>query len=203
MVSVESACAWIPFILETLDYELEEDAPECLAELELRRSEYLKRQMYATTWFERKHLRYLVDAVAEDRVLWETDFPHPTCIFPAPLKIALDHMSDLTETRQRKVLSDSTVKLNWLKESLDDAPLRNRGQHLAAPRRLRGLGDRGLEVQQLRKEQRPAAEEPVAVLGVVLTALEPLAIAPGRVDEAGVGQQVRHRLGHGAGVVRV
>ncbi len=37
MVSVESGCGWIPFILEALDYEMEENAPRMLAtELSLR-----------------------------------------------------------------------------------------------------------------------------------------------------------------------
>jgi predicted TIM-barrel fold metal-dependent hydrolase len=111
VVSVESGCGWLPFMLETLDYELEENAPALLAELELRPSEYFKRQMYATTWFERKHLRYMVDAIGEDNVMWETDFPHPTCIFPDPLKVAAANMEDLTEAQQRKLLSETGCKL--------------------------------------------------------------------------------------------
>jgi predicted TIM-barrel fold metal-dependent hydrolase len=111
MVSVESGCGWIPFILETLDYEMEENAPRQLAELSLRPSEYFKRQLYATTWFERKHLAHTVEAVGEDNIMFETDFPHPTCLFPHPLKTAAQNMADLTPAVQRKILSDNAVKL--------------------------------------------------------------------------------------------
>jgi predicted TIM-barrel fold metal-dependent hydrolase len=111
MVSVESGCGWIPFILEALDYEMEENAPAMLAGLELRPSEYFKRQLYATTWFERKDLAQVVERVGEDNIMFETDFPHPTCLFPYPLKTAAQNMADLSPEVQRKILSDNAVNL--------------------------------------------------------------------------------------------
>jgi len=111
VVSVESGCGWIPFILETLDYEMEENAPAFVQELELRPSEYFRRQMYATTWFERRDLPYMVNSIGEDNIMWETDFPHPTCIFPDPLKAAAANMAELTEAQQRKILSETAVRL--------------------------------------------------------------------------------------------
>ena len=78
----------MPFILEALDYEMAENAPKLRNEtLSLRPSEYFKRQIYATTWFERTDLPSLVRAVGEDNILFETDFPHPTCLYPDPLTI--------------------------------------------------------------------------------------------------------------------
>ena len=111
MVSVESGCGWIPFILETLDYEMAENAPRQLAELSLLPSEYFKRQFYATTWFERTNLAHVVESVGEDNIMFETDFPHPTCLFPDPLKTAARNMAGLTPEVQRKILSDNAVKL--------------------------------------------------------------------------------------------
>ena len=52
IVSVESGTGWIPFILEALDYEMDENAPDAKSKLSLLPSEYFKRQIYATTWFE-------------------------------------------------------------------------------------------------------------------------------------------------------
>jgi predicted TIM-barrel fold metal-dependent hydrolase len=111
MVSVESGCGWIPFILEALDYEMEENAPAMLAGLELRPSEYFRRQLYATTWFERKDLARVIERVGEDNIMFETDFPHPTCLFPDPLKTAAQNMADLSPEVQRKILSHNAVKL--------------------------------------------------------------------------------------------
>jgi predicted TIM-barrel fold metal-dependent hydrolase len=42
MVSVESGVGWIPFILETLDYEMAENAPDELAQMKKMPSEYFK-----------------------------------------------------------------------------------------------------------------------------------------------------------------
>ena len=78
----------MPFILEALDYEMAENAPKLRNEtLSMRPSEYFKRQIYATMWFERTDLAVARRAVGEDNILFETDFPHPTCLYPDPLKI--------------------------------------------------------------------------------------------------------------------
>jgi predicted TIM-barrel fold metal-dependent hydrolase len=113
MVSVESGCGWIPFILETLDYEMAENAPEELAELEKMPSEYFRSNLYATFWFEknRNKLPDLVEAVGEDNILFETDFPHPTCMYPKPLEAVAEKMATLSLEAQRKILGENARKL--------------------------------------------------------------------------------------------
>ncbi|MGH9078562.1 MAG: amidohydrolase family protein [Acidimicrobiales bacterium] len=111
MVSVESGVGWIPFILDALDYEMSENAPNDLEKLSMMPSEYFKRQLYATFWFETNNVPALIDSVGEDNVLFETDFPHPTCLYPKPLDSVADKMSALTPEVQRKVLGDNAVRL--------------------------------------------------------------------------------------------
>src|SRR5258708_33821929 len=86
MVAVESGLGWIPFILETMDYELWENAPEQAAQLGRMPSEYFKDHWYATFWFERNkgNLQALVDSVGEDNLLLQTDFPPPPRLHPGP-----------------------------------------------------------------------------------------------------------------------
>jgi predicted TIM-barrel fold metal-dependent hydrolase len=111
IVSVESGTGWIPFILEALDYEMDENAPAAKARLSLLPSEYFKRQIYATTWFEHKNLASLIDSVGEDNVMFETDFPHPTCLYPNPLATAEKNMRDLSPAVRRKIMGDNGAKL--------------------------------------------------------------------------------------------
>jgi len=113
MVSVESGIGWIPFILETMDYELWENAPQQAAELARMPSEYFKDHWYATFWFEHAggELQNLIDRVGEDNVLFETDFPHPTCLYPEPLDTVEDKMSALRPSTRRKVLGDNAAAL--------------------------------------------------------------------------------------------
>ncbi|MEZ5255037.1 MAG: amidohydrolase family protein [Microthrixaceae bacterium] len=113
MVSVESGIGWIPFILETMDYEILENAPEQADALGRRPSEYFKDHWWATFWFETNHgdLQGLIDKVGEDNVMFETDYPHPTCLYPDPLGTVSEIISTLRPETQRKVLGENAAKL--------------------------------------------------------------------------------------------
>jgi uncharacterized protein len=111
IVSVESGAGWVPFILEALDYEMAENAPGLRASLSMSPSGYFKRQIYATTWFERSDLPAIVAAVGEDNIMFETDFPHPTCLYPDPLKTAAENMRGLSADAQRKILGGNAAQL--------------------------------------------------------------------------------------------
>jgi len=105
VVSVESGVGWIPFVMEALLYEMAENAPRDLKKLSLTPLEYFQRQIYATTWFERADIAYAVQRLGEDHILFETDFPHPTCLYPEPLKNAADNLATLSRTAREKILS--------------------------------------------------------------------------------------------------
>ncbi len=113
MVSVESGVGWVPFILETTDYEVAENAPEQLKDLNRMPSEYFKDHWYATYWFEKSqgNLQALIDAVGDECVLFETDFPHPTCLYPKPLDEIRDHVSKLRPETRRRLLGENAQKL--------------------------------------------------------------------------------------------
>lgn len=113
MVSVESGIGWVPFMLEAMDYELEENAPEYAKKLKKLPSEYFRDHWYATFWFEngRGDLQHLIDQVGEDNVLFETDFPHPTSLHPSPVELVTERISALRPETQIKVMGDNAGKL--------------------------------------------------------------------------------------------
>jgi uncharacterized protein len=113
MVSVESGCGWIPFILETLDYEMSENAPDSLRKLQKLPSEYFKSNLYATFWFENNFgkLPDLIETVGADNILFETDYPHPTCLYPDPLESVEAKMSVLDPITRTKILGENARKL--------------------------------------------------------------------------------------------
>lgn len=81
-VSVESGIGWIPFVLEALDYQfLGNRVPEERPDLDLLPSEYFARNVWACYWFEQVAPRRLLDKIGVDRILFETDFPHPTSLY--------------------------------------------------------------------------------------------------------------------------
>ena len=114
IVSVESGAGWVPFILEALEYEMEENAPDLKSRLSLTPKEFFQRNIYATMWFERTDLASVVRQVGEDNILFETDFPHPTCLYPDPLKTAASNMRELSPAAQRKILGENAAKLYGL-----------------------------------------------------------------------------------------
>jgi predicted TIM-barrel fold metal-dependent hydrolase len=111
MVSVESGIGWIPFILEALDYEMAENAPTELAALQKRPSEYFKSNLYGTFWFEQGNIPWLVEKVGEDNILFETDFPHPTCLYPNPLESVAPKIAMLSPEVRRKILGENARNL--------------------------------------------------------------------------------------------
>jgi predicted TIM-barrel fold metal-dependent hydrolase len=111
IVSVESGIGWIPFILEALDYQLEETSPSTKQRLPLRPSEYFRRQGYGCFWFERTGPARLIEAIGVDNVLFETDFPHPTCLYPDALERVAEVMSGASDHVRRRVLQDNAAEL--------------------------------------------------------------------------------------------
>ncbi len=113
VVSVESGCGWIPFILEALDYEMSENAADDLRQMRKKPSEYFKTNLFATFWFENNFnkLADLVETVGEDRILFATDFPHPTCLYPDPLQSIGKRLSALPDDARTKILGGNARQL--------------------------------------------------------------------------------------------
>lgn len=110
-VSVESGIGWIPFLLDALDYQCGETAPARLAHLSMKPSEYFMRQFYGCFWFEQRTLAPSIDQLGADCVMFETDYPHPTCLYPDSTDRGRAAVSDLPMEVQRKVLHDNAAKL--------------------------------------------------------------------------------------------
>jgi predicted TIM-barrel fold metal-dependent hydrolase len=106
-VSVESGVGWVPFILEALDYQLAEIAEG--VRFELKPSEYFRRNFYGTFWFETEDTAHLLRRVGIDNVMFQTDFPHPTGLYP--IENLEGRLSALTREERAKVLSLNAAKL--------------------------------------------------------------------------------------------
>jgi predicted TIM-barrel fold metal-dependent hydrolase len=110
-VSVESGVGWVPFYLDALDYELHETMPNERRKLSLSPSEYYKRQFFSCFWFERSGLRSAIEVLGAETVLFETDFPHPTCLYPDGPEHVRSTLAQLDEQTRRLVLQDNAARL--------------------------------------------------------------------------------------------
>jgi uncharacterized protein len=110
-VSVESGIGWIPYVLERVDYEYREEfvggePPTLPPALEM-----FKKGVYGTFWFEEAGPLDLIDRIGPDNILWETDFPHPTSLYPSPVERSEQKLKDLDPTVIRKIMQDNAARL--------------------------------------------------------------------------------------------
>jgi uncharacterized protein len=112
-VSVESGIGWIPFMLETMDYQFQGNSvAEEHPEFDRLPSEYFARNVYACYWFEQIAPRRLIDKIGAERILFETDFPHPTSLYGEEVHARIKGgLSDCEESVRRKILWENAEKL--------------------------------------------------------------------------------------------
>ena len=111
IVSVESGIGWIPFVLESIDYEWAETGSNDERALAMRPSDYFRKHVYGCFWFEKTAPAKLIEQVGEDNVLFETDFPHPTCLYPDVRQHVAEISAGWSETRKRKIFQDNAAAL--------------------------------------------------------------------------------------------
>jgi len=115
-VSVESGFGYVPYLLDAMDWMYKNNrASRSRLGLPLP-SEYFKRQVYATFWFER-NIDRLIDLLP-DNVMFESDYPHPTSLSPGPGSLAQDakttianNLAELPDDLRRKVLHDTAARI--------------------------------------------------------------------------------------------
>jgi predicted TIM-barrel fold metal-dependent hydrolase len=120
-VSVESGVGWIPGVLETFDWQWRNSGvPGEHPEYDLLPTEYFRRQIYGCFWFETAGARWAIDQYP-DNILYETDYPHPTCQHPGPRTLARyprdfanQALASLPDDQLAKVLHDNAARLYQL-----------------------------------------------------------------------------------------
>jgi predicted TIM-barrel fold metal-dependent hydrolase len=107
-VSVESGVGWVLFMLEKFDYQMTDSAGIRMEESIV---DVFRRHFYACGWFEKDGILDFVRRVGPDNVLFETDFPHPTCLYPNPFEQVAPMLPKLTDDERRKVFGGTAERL--------------------------------------------------------------------------------------------
>jgi len=113
IVSAESGIGWVPFMLESLEFQLDEMVtdPEETALQKRRPTEYFQDHIYVMFWFESLSAQKLIGDIGVNNVLVETDVPHPTCLFPGAREHFAEVLGGLDEHTRRRVLHDNAAEL--------------------------------------------------------------------------------------------
>ena len=113
LVTVESGIGWLPFVKEALDHgfdyaNVRTEKPEFTK----RPSEYLREQVWTCTFFEEFAVKNFLDEIGTDRVLFETDYPHPICLYGNEVRQKIDAaFGDLSQEVRDQVLFSNAAEL--------------------------------------------------------------------------------------------
>ncbi|MBV9659943.1 MAG: amidohydrolase [Acidimicrobiales bacterium] len=110
-VSVESGVGWIPYVLERVDYEYREHFAGLETPSRPPAREMFRRSVYGCFWFEQAGPQLLLDYIGADNVMWETDFPHPTCLYPSPVERTAEVLAGVDAASVRKIVQDNAAQL--------------------------------------------------------------------------------------------
>jgi uncharacterized protein len=111
-VSVESGIGWLPFVLEAADYSFLGASSAARSDAgDLLPSELFRRQVYSTFWFEQVAPTRLLDVLPVDNLLFETDFPHVTCLYGNIRETIDASLAGAPATVRRKLLWDNAAGL--------------------------------------------------------------------------------------------
>jgi predicted TIM-barrel fold metal-dependent hydrolase len=110
-LSVESGLGWMPFFLELADYQFDEMTYSDRWGLQRRPREYFRDHFYVSWWFEEFGPLKAIPEVGVTNVLFETDFPHPTCLYPDPVAHAAKVLAHLPYEDRKAVMQDNAATL--------------------------------------------------------------------------------------------
>lgn len=108
---IESGMGWVPFALEALEHQFDEMLPSKSKILKRRPWEYFRDQFWVTYWFETIGPKLLLETIGVDKVLFETDFPHPTSLFPGVQEHIVDTLGGYSPHVRERVLERNAVEL--------------------------------------------------------------------------------------------
>lgn len=106
---VESGIGWVPFALEALEHNVSEMMPS--TKLQRRPKEYFRDHFWVTYWFEEVGPKLLLDVIGVDKVMFETDYPHPTSLYPGVQDHLVKTLGEYDFDVCRRVLERNAVEL--------------------------------------------------------------------------------------------
>ena len=107
----EGGIGWIPYILDHMDLEWEDQFGDL--GLSMKPSEYWRRQCRATYQSDRIGIKML-DELGEDNVMWGSDFPHPDGVWPDSTEVITRELGHLPAAVRRKIVCENAGKLYGL-----------------------------------------------------------------------------------------
>ena len=112
---IESGMGWVPFWLEAMEHQMSEFRTAENRGLKMRPTEYFKRHFWVSFWFETYGPTKMLNDIGVDRVMFETDFPHPTSLYPGIQEKLVETLGGYDHATRKRVLETNAAELYNLK----------------------------------------------------------------------------------------
>ncbi len=114
---MEAGCGWVPSWLHRIDEQLEMAGAAEFPQLTMSATEYYKRNCWISTECEDPHVADVIRWFGDDRIVFESDFPHPDSKYPRATEHFLELLPDLiSRESKRKILWDNAIDFYRLPE---------------------------------------------------------------------------------------
>jgi len=108
---IESGAGWVPFAIEAMEHQFDEFRTMENHALQRRPREYFAKNFWVSFWFESFAPKHMVEAIGVDRIMFETDFPHPTSLYPGIQAKLVDVLGGHDFETRRRILERNAVEL--------------------------------------------------------------------------------------------
>lgn len=114
-VSAETGIGWLPWLLESCDYAWEKGALWNRG-LPNKPSDLFKKHCYVDFWYEVSAIQDYRHIVGVDRIMWETDFPHPTALWPDTEQFLSKALEGVPEDEQYQMVAGNAIRVFGLED---------------------------------------------------------------------------------------
>jgi predicted TIM-barrel fold metal-dependent hydrolase len=112
---LEANCTWLPWLLWRLDEGWEREGDIWAKDLTRKPSDYFKAQCFVSVEPDEDGVKYVIDYIGTDQLVFSTDYPHGDSKFPHAVDAFLE--LGITREEKRKILWDNCAAFYRLKES--------------------------------------------------------------------------------------
>ena len=108
---IESGAGWVPFVIEAMDHQLSEFRTAENRGLKMKPKEYFSKHFWVSFWFESYAPKHMLEEIGFDRIMFETDFPHPTSLYPGVQDKLVQVLGGYNYETRKRVLERNAAEL--------------------------------------------------------------------------------------------
>ena len=105
---LEANCTWLPWLLWRLDEGWEREGDVWAKDLAAKPSDYFKSQVFVSVEPDEAGVKYVIDYIGTDRLVFSTDYPHGDSKYPHAVESFLE--LKISDEAKRKILWDNCAE---------------------------------------------------------------------------------------------